>query len=107
MEHENIVANIRRITYLGTQVKKQLLIGNIPIIENANEAYKQLNQLKQEIDNYIDMQLAKINLRECCLFLNAFNRHFNKRPFTNLFPEETNYEINFFDKEIDRLLKMD
>ena len=40
-----------------------------------------------------------------CLFLNAFNRYFNKKPFTQLFPEETEYEIRIFDNEIKNLLK--
>lgn len=61
-----------------------------------------IKKLNEEIGIYIEQELSKLKLRESCLFLNAFNRRFNIKPFTQLFPEETDYEIKLFDEEIER-----
>lgn len=106
MEHDTITTGIAlNRSYWNDHIKDCLVVDNLEIITAANDSLKELERLDLEIKDYIEQQLSKLNLRECCLFLNAFNRHFNKKPFTQLFPEETEYEIRIFDNEIKNLLK--
>ena len=104
MEHDKIMSGvILNRKHWEDHIEDLLMVDNIEIIPESNNAFNELKKINEEIEKYIEQELSKLKLRESCLFLNAFNRRFNKKPFTQLFPEETDYEIKLFDKEIERL----
>ncbi len=107
MEHDKISSgfNLKR-TYWQDHIEDHLIVDNLEIVVEANKALEELKKLNTEIEQYIALELSKLKLRECCLFLNAFNRRFKRKPFTQLMPEETLEEIKVFDNEIERLLNM-
>lgn len=107
MEHNKITSGvILNRTYREDYIEDHLMVDNIEIIPESNNAFNELKKLNEEIGIYIEQELSKLRLRESCLFLNAFNRRFNIKPFTQLIPEETDYEIKLFDEEIERLLNI-
>lgn len=108
MEHENITSGgVLKRAIWQDRIEDHLLINNIEIIENANKAFKEINNLNNDIDKYIEEKLSKLKLRECSLFLNAFYRRFKNERFIQILPEETELEIETFNNEIEYLLKKD
>ncbi len=105
MEHDKITSGvILNRTCWKDYIEDHLMVDNIEIVPESNNAFNELKKLNEEIGIYIEQELSKLKLRESCLFLNAFNRRFNIKPFKQLYPEETDYEIKLFDEEIARLL---
>lgn len=105
MEHDKITSGVLlKRTYWKDRIEERLLVDDVEIIVEANNSFNELKKLNKEIEEYIGQELSKLKLRKCCLFLNAFNRHFKKKPFTQLLPEETELEIMIFDNEIEKLL---
>lgn len=108
MEHDIIISGIvLNRQYWDNYIEDRLMVDDIEIISATCNAYDEISKLNEEISAYIEKELSKLNLRENCLFLNAFNRKFNKPPFTSLIPEETDLEKQIFDEKIEILLAMD
>ena len=56
-----------------------------------------------EIKAYIESALNDLNLRDNCLFLNAFYRKYKGKAYTTLSPEESETEKKYYDKIIESL----
>lgn len=73
----------------------------------AKNCVDELDAMNNEIESYINLILDSLNLRQNCLFLNAFFRKHKGRNYTLLFPEETVFEIAMYDEIIERLSHSD
>ncbi len=104
MEHDTLTTGIKLETCFYQECfERKLVVDNIDIIELSNKGYEELISLGRDIENFVEKRLTELNLRDCCLFMNAFNRFFNKPPYTQLFPEETIDEKNYYDNLIKAL----
>ncbi|MCF7931414.1 MAG: hypothetical protein K9L02_07900 [Acholeplasmataceae bacterium] len=100
-EHEKISDIVLTITHNS----KRITYKTIDLLELFNDSFDEISQMNKEICVYIEKEMKAINLRNCVLFMNAFNRYYGKKPYSELFPEEATYESDEYDKKILELLK--
>jgi len=99
-EHEKIDNIKMQTTILEDRVEKSFYYKDNDLIKLFNDAYRQLEVMNTEIENYIGESIKLLNLGEIAMFLNAFNKFYNKPPFTSLSPVPTEEEIKFYDNLI-------
>jgi len=102
-EHECIEGISIRTEYNQDSIFKTVMIGEANINALFVDAYKELELMNEEIEKYLKVEMDKINLRDCILFMNAFNRFYNKQVYSLLFPEETEEEIEAYDNLLKEL----
>ena len=105
-EHEKISGISLHMEMYEDRIEKTLMINETNINKLFIDSFNDLKILDQEINLYIESELRKLNLRHCCLFMNAFNRAYGKNPYIKIFPEETKEEIDHYDKLICALKEM-
>lgn len=104
-EHEEIKDISLTLTFKENGFQKKVYYKDIDLLKLFTDSFSELKDMNSEVAIYIEKTLSSLDLRYCALFMNAFNRHFNKKPYTLLDPEETSDEINTFDNLINTLAK--
>lgn len=102
-EHEKVSGISLKSYWYKDRVEKIVTIDNINITELFINSINELKQLDCEISAYIEIELSKIDLRHCVLFLNAFNKSKGEKKHSILLPEETEDEIKRYDEIICQL----
>lgn len=103
-EHEEIKDISLTLTFKENGIQKKLFYQDADILNLFILSFQMLKKMNQEIAAYIEETLVSLDLRQCALFMNAFNRHFNKKPYTLLMPDETESEMKQYDKMIVELI---
>lgn len=102
-EHEKI-DNLRFETIIWQDhIDFYFKYKNFDLLQIGEKAIKEIKLMNNEIEKYVEIELSKLNLRHNCLFINAFNKQYNKNDNLNIFPEPTQEEIDYYDKLIQKL----
>lgn len=104
-EHEKINDISLQSIITPNEWKKFVMYKEIDLNKLFVEAKDELRKMNEEIENFINSEQKTLNLRDCVLFMNSFEKRFNNRTFTNIFPEPTEDEIKKYNLEIDELIK--
>lgn len=104
-EHEKISGISIQTYFFKNSVVKKIMIDNIDFNDLLVKAYKEIDNLDKEINNYIEKQLINLNLRHNILLLNAFHRYFKKKQYSYLIPDETAEEKAQYDNIILSFIK--
>lgn len=102
-EHEEIsdLAFIREM--YDDKIVCVLKYKDVDFLDLAQKCIEELATMNQEIKAYIESALNDLNLRDNCLFLNAFYRKYKGKAYTTLSPEESETEKKYYDKIIESL----
>lgn len=102
-EHEDIsdLAFIREM--YDDKIVCVLKYKDDDFLDLAQKCIEELATMNQEIEAYIESALNDLNLRDNCLFLNAFYRKYKGKAYTILSPEESEAEKMYYDKIIESL----
>lgn len=99
-EHEKI-ADLEFIKEIYTdKIIYTLKYQSEDFLDLAQKCINELAMMNTEIEHYIASALDSLNLRENCLFLNAFSRKYKNKNYTVLLPEETEFEKGFYDNDV-------
>lgn len=104
-EHEKIdgLCLIKKYSRESTQLF--LKYNEVDLLILFIDCYKELKNMNDEIENFIESRLKELNLRDCILFNEAFNRKFGIKEEYGLEPPANIDEISKYDSIIDELLK--
>lgn len=102
-EHEEISDLAFRKEIYSDKIIYILKYINDDFFDLAQKCMKELEAMNLEIEAYIESALNDLNLRDNCLFLNAFYRKYKGKAYTTLSPEESEAEKNYYDKIIESL----
>lgn len=102
-EHDEIDNISLTKTFYSDHVDYCLKYDNLDLSILFEECNNEIEKMNDEIEKYVQSELDKLNLRYNCLFMNAFYRKFKNETYTNLFPEETKDEKEYFDELINKL----
>ena len=102
-EHEEISDLAFRKEIYSDKIIYILKYINDDFFDLAQKCMKELEAMNQEIEAYIESALNDLNLRDNCLFLNAFYRKYKGKAYTTLSPEESEAEKKYYDKKIESL----
>ena len=99
-EHDKISGISIKALHNADRVEKFVMINDVDFNKLLIGAYAEIEKLDEEIKQYVEEQLSKLNLRHNILLLNAFHRFFKKKHYSLLFPEETVEEKEHYDNYI-------
>lgn len=99
-EHDEIKDISLTLTFKENGIQKKLYYQDVDILNLFILSLQMLKKMNQEIASYIEITLSSSDSRHCALFMNAFNRYYKKKLYTELMPEETADEIKTYDDMI-------
>ena len=104
-EHSKIDSISLKSIISENEWKKIVMYKEVDLNQLFIDTCAELDRMNKEIENFIAREQEILNLRDCVLFMNAFEKRFNNGTYTIIAPEPTEEEIKQYDLEIEKLLK--